>query len=439
MPIIYQDPSYAQATLGMAALAGQHKAAEAAAERSQQMSIAAMEVQSRRELAQFEADVRLQAAKLSQAWELEKMQRESELDFQQKQKELTLTRDAYYQKQAIAKEEYQAYVDYIDNDNTKDPEEKAQFKQMAYDKKVAKIDLADQVYFPGKYRDAAGKGGGIQRDAQGNIIGFGGGPDTSVSQPSVPAGTPASVSELQAAMVQVNRPDLSLDQVIDAAKSVAKPAVVQNIAARLSESAKGQLTEEQIMAQANKMADTELAVQEGFVKSKKMGQVAAPTVADVWRKITTQPTRVMEEAGFVTPQSRQYFQGAVQGLKKFAKWATTKVPKAEASPHQLAVMEQEAADRARSKTKLGVLGKTITKLVTQEMEPQRIPLRKRKRRKIMKPISEDIRRAGSELYNELGSSDRPVLRTKRKRRSILSELWPDIRRTGSQLSQELGE
>ena len=316
MPIIYNDPTYAALTVATAEMTQQRKAGEAAAERQQQTSIAAMEIKSRRELAQFESDMRLQAAKLSQAWELEKMQRESELDFQNDQKKLQLNRDAVTQKQMMAKEKYAAYSEHIDSDKTLAPKEKEQFKRLAYDKMVADIDVADQIYFPEKYAEA--KGGGL-----GDLLGA---QETTQTAPAAaPSATESKpAAELTAAMVQVNKPNMSLDDVIAEAKSVAKPNLIQNIAARLSEQAKGQVAEEEIMAAAKQQAEIELKVQEGFIKSKQMGY--KPTSYQAWESVVQKPTQAWTKF--------------VQGQKAESKnW-----------PHPAAV-EQARADKAREAVK----------------------------------------------------------------------------------------
>lgn len=313
----------------------QRKEAEKAAERQQQTSIAAMEIKSRRELAQFEADMRLQTAKLSQAWELEKMQRESELDFQNDQKKLQFNRDAVTQKQMMAKEKYAAYSEHIDSDKTLAPNEKEQFKRLAYDKMIADIDIADQIYFPEKYAEA--KGGGL-----GDLLGAQGTTQTApAAAPSDAESKPAV--ELTAAMVQVNKPNMSLDDVIAEAKSVAKPTLIQNIAARLSEQAKGQVSEEEIMTAAKQQAEIELKVQEGFIKSKRMGNL--PTA---WESETA-------------PALSQYYEKGISGVSQlwknrgripaaWNKFIAEQRAESRNYPHPAAV-EQARADKAREAVK----------------------------------------------------------------------------------------
>jgi len=271
MPIQYQDPLYATLTAELAQNVAFKQQAETEAKNRQQMDLAAMEIQSRRELAQFEAQMRTQAAKLSQAWELEKMQRESELDFQDSQKKLQLARDAVTIKEARAKEQYMAYVDNIDQDKTLGDKEKGQFKRMAYDQMVAGINLADQVYFPEKYAAGHTNQGGISIDEQGNVT-FGG--TTQPTTPAVPTQPKpaAPVSELRTAAIQAAKdmPGATIPEIEVRAEQLAKETIAGRYMTQFQEEGR-QMSLADMEAEANRLAAIEVGVQLGFEKSKKLG------------------------------------------------------------------------------------------------------------------------------------------------------------------------
>ncbi len=267
MPIVYGSPAYAGVVAETAVKAGVAEQEEKEAERSQRMDIAAMEVQSRRELAQFEADMRTQAAKLSQAWELEKMQRQSELEFQLDQKRQVLKHDTMIQKETEAKEKYLQYSSQIDEDKSLGADEKANFKRMAYDKMVADIDLSEQVYFPEKYAEAKGAGG---------LFGSG---DTGGTAAPVSQSAPVDVMRSAATQAMKELPNAPIEQVEARAAELAKSSMQNEIAAQMQEQGfKG--TPEQLESESAKLADIEFQVQQGRIQSGKSGY--KPTAYQSW-------------------------------------------------------------------------------------------------------------------------------------------------------------
>ncbi len=298
-----------------AELAQQRKAGEQAAERQQQTNLAAMEIQSRRELAQFEAQMRIQAIKLSQAWEVEKMQRESELDFQFEQKKLTLSRDAFLQKQTIAKEQFLAYSDAINNDKTLSPEERTTSIRMARDKIQFGVDLSEEVYF---------------KELRNNASPFA----DMTTQPGGAGTTPAAIGtaapvtaegEVVSAMRQVNAqsPGASLETVEAQAAPIARKALIDRFTSEISAASGGQMSEDAVVAQATKRADTELQVQQGYIKSKRLGYT--PTPYQEWETLIK----------------------SIPGVQKAKTMRHTLTPS-----YMTAVLRQQAADKARAAVKL---------------------------------------------------------------------------------------
>lgn len=256
MPIAYSDPTYAALTVETANRVGQQKTIEKEADRRQQMDIAAMEIKSRRELVQFEADMRLQAAKLGQAWELEKMQRESELDFQFEQQKLTLDRSAMVQKQAFAKEQYLAYVDMIDSDHTRSPAEKAKFRQMATDKLIGGLQVAEEVYFPKASTNTAF--GDFLNPPQGTTP-AGSGP--TASQTTYPS--PGSDADW-VKQARLGLPNATVEQLADKADEL---KALDKYEAEISQSSGFTMTEAQVKAKARERYIDD-KVKENYAKDK---------------------------------------------------------------------------------------------------------------------------------------------------------------------------
>ena len=272
MPIQYTDSTYNALIVDTAQKLGMQKTMEREVERRDQMFLAAEEMRTRRELASFEAQMRTQAAKLSQAWELEKMQRESELDFQQKQKELSIKRDSVLQADKMAKDKYLSYVQFIDDDKTLASDEKATIKRMAYDKMVANIDVAERVYFPESYQT---------KDSISDLLG---------DVPAAAGGSPA-IDDKQAAIdaAHLQNPQATPTELADAAEQIYKQRRVNNMVTQLIEQSgntisisKAQEEAERLVTEQD-MATTESAAQAGL-KQGGMIQDYKPTPYQAWEK-----------------------------------------------------------------------------------------------------------------------------------------------------------
>lgn len=260
MPLVYSNPAYAAATVETAQKVGAGKKAERQTERQQQMDMAVMEIKARRELAQFEADMRIQSNKLAQAWELEKMQRQSELDFQFEQQKITLARNAITMKESMAKDKYLSYVDHIDADHTLSPYEKTAYKRRAYDSMVANIDNAERVYWPEKFAD----GGSALSSFTGGGAAMGGA--------GAPVGADARADAryyLQQARLQ--NPNASPQELAAAAKNIHRDELANQFMDQLASKAPAGFNIGKLQERAYTMADQEIAVRQGYEESKALG------------------------------------------------------------------------------------------------------------------------------------------------------------------------
>jgi hypothetical protein len=302
------------------------------------MDLAAMEIKSRRELVQFEADMRLQAAKLGQAWELEKMQRESELDFQFEQQKLTLARSAVVQKQSMAKDQYLSYVDHIEGDSSLTTEEKGTFKRMAYDKMMGGLDVADRVYFPEAYAE----GGTLS-----NFMGAGTdklyGPQT--QQEATPGSDADWIKQARLGLPQ----NATAEMLADKAEEL---KAVDKYEAEISQASKFTMSPAEVKAKAIERY-TDDKVKAGYEKSKTLGY--KPTLYQKWEESVnlSRPTKAMNPAiaQRAADKAREASdEGAIKGIIRewFSPTSVSKAEQAARRKRYLGILKQQGGYRDRS-------------------------------------------------------------------------------------------
>jgi hypothetical protein len=287
------------------------------------MDLAKMEIEARRELAQFEAEMRVQATKLSQAWELEKMQRASELDFQVEEQKLQAKHEAVLKKEIKEKEKYAAYVERIEADENLSDKEKAQFKRMGYDRMVAGIKASDRLYFPERFQDEA-------------PFDLTGGAGAEVE--AAPAETDRMLSAVNRARGAM--PGASPEEIADRAEQIVLDELKEENIPLISQRAGGQLSQEAVEAQAEVEAQRQLIdlkVQQGLSRSAAGGY--KPTAYQTWEKF------VKERLGPTARRAatRYYGRALPIGNPEYFKQMNT--------PPKTGVQAQMNADKARVKSR----------------------------------------------------------------------------------------